>query len=106
MEFIVEAGYACARAGWSEERAYDLRTANPKSRFHVNAWQITDQPMEEFKSITDYAANYSVVSLVYHFILDDGPEGTSTTVADFETQMSYLKEAGFTVVLLPDLFVP
>jgi peptidoglycan/xylan/chitin deacetylase (PgdA/CDA1 family) len=104
IESVKKAGYSCARAGWSKERAYDLRTANPKARYHVNAWQMTDQTMEEFKTITDYAGNHSVVSLVYHFILDEGPEKTSTTVADFESQMSYLKEAGFTVVLLPDLF--
>ncbi|MCX6008622.1 MAG: hypothetical protein NTW48_01005 [Chloroflexi bacterium] len=29
---------------------------------------------------------------------------TSTLVAKFTTQMRYLKEAGFTVVLLPDVF--
>lgn len=68
IEFVMETGYSGTRAGWSKERAYDLRTANPKAGNYVNTWQITDQTMEEFKNITDYAGNHSVVSLVYHFI--------------------------------------
>ena len=29
---VTEAGYTCARAGWSHEKAYDLTTADPKAR--------------------------------------------------------------------------
>jgi len=49
------------------------------------------------------ASRYSVVSLCYHFISDTGPPESSIPVKNFGDQMGYLKEAGFTVVLLPDL---
>ena len=49
------------------------------------------------------ASRYSVVSLCYHFVSDNGQAETSTPVKNFGDQMGYLKEAGFTVVLLPDL---
>jgi len=104
IDIVKEAGYTCARAGWSEERAFDLRAADPQVRYHVYAWQITEQDMVEFKSIVDRASSQHVVSLAYHFISDSGPEELSTPVANFKEQMSYLKEAGFTVVLLADLF--
>jgi peptidoglycan/xylan/chitin deacetylase (PgdA/CDA1 family) len=104
IESVIEAGYTCARGGWPEEGAYDLTTTDAKTRYHVPSWQITNQSLERFKIIVEEAGRYSVVSLVYHFISDTGPEVTSTPVANFQAQMSYLKEAGFTVVLFPDLF--
>ena len=36
-------------------------------------------------------------------VADDGPETTSTPVANFREQMAYLKEAGLNVILLPEL---
>ncbi len=106
VEYVREAGYTCARGGWPEEEAYDLTTADPKARYHVPSWQITNQDMEEFKLYVDKASRHSVPCLTYHFISDTGPEETSTPVANFQAQMSYLKEAGFTVVLLPNLIGP
>jgi peptidoglycan/xylan/chitin deacetylase (PgdA/CDA1 family) len=104
IEFVTEAGYTCARGGWPEEGAYDLTTTDANARYHAPSWQITNQDLETFKQYVEEAGRYSVVSLVYHFISDTGPEVTSTPVANFQAQMSYLKKAGFTVVLLPELF--
>ncbi len=104
IEYVKEAGYTCARAGWNKEKSYDLQTTDPQARYHVFSWQITDQNMEKFKHYLVEAGPNSLVGLTYHFIADDGPEDTSTPVASFKAQMDYLKEAGFTVVRLPDLF--
>ncbi len=103
IEYVIEAGYTCARGGWPEEGAYDLATAEPKARYHIPSRQITNQDLATFKKYLEKAGRYSVVSLVYHFISDTGPEITSTPVANFQAQMSYLKEAGFTIALLLDL---
>jgi len=106
VEYVMGAGYTCARGGWSKEKAYDLMTADTKARYHTHAWQITNQDLEKFKQYVEKAGRHSVVCLTYHFISDTGPEATSTPVANFHAQMSYLKEAGFTVVALPDLIGP
>lgn len=103
IQFVMEAGYTCGRVGWSESRDYDPRRGDPKAGLKVPSWQITNQSMDDFKTIVDRAGRYSVVSLVYHFITDEGPVETSTPVNNFKEQMDYLKEAGFTVVLLPDI---
>lgn len=60
--------------------------------------------MDTFKQIVGRAGRHTVVSLVYHFITYEGPESTSTPVANFYEQMAYLHRNGFTVVLLPELF--
>jgi peptidoglycan/xylan/chitin deacetylase (PgdA/CDA1 family) len=106
MEYVREAGYTCARSGWPESEPYDLTAAEPKARYHVPCWGITNEDLETFKRYVDKASRHSVPCLTYHFISDTGPEETSTPVANFQAQMSYLKEAGFTVVLLPDLIGP
>lgn len=104
IEYTLEAGYTCARSGWTQERVYDRTTNDTSARYHAAAWQISNQDMNSFKQIVNQATSNTVVCLVYHFISDTGPEATSTPVANFEAQMSYLKEAGYTVVPLPDLF--
>jgi peptidoglycan/xylan/chitin deacetylase (PgdA/CDA1 family) len=104
IEYVTGAGYTCARAGWSEEGAYDLATTDRKSRYHLPSWQITNQDMDKFKQIVNKATGHSVVCLTYHFISDVGPVETSTSLDSFRAQMSYLKEAGFNVVLPPELF--
>ena len=101
---VREAGYTCARAGWSHEKAYDLTTADPISRYHVFSWQITNQNMDTFRLYLKEAGPETLVGLNYHFISDTGPAATSTPLASFRAQMAYLKEAGFTVVPLPQLF--
>jgi len=98
-----DAGYTCARAGWSAEGVYDLNTADPLARYHLQAWQITNQDMDTFKLYLDKASRTSVVGLVYHFISDTGPVETSTSLADFSAQMSYLHDNGYTVVLVSEL---
>jgi peptidoglycan/xylan/chitin deacetylase (PgdA/CDA1 family) len=103
IEYVREAGYTCARAGWPEEGTFDINTVDPLARYHIPSWQISGQDMASFKSIVDRSSRTSVVCLVYHFISDTGPETTSTTVADFNEQMAYLYNNGFTVVLLSDL---
>jgi peptidoglycan/xylan/chitin deacetylase (PgdA/CDA1 family) len=102
--FVMDAGYTCGRAGWSASREFDPRRGDPKARYHVPSWQITNQDMERFKSIVGGAERYAVVSLVYHFIADDGPVETSTPVENFKAQMAYLNEAGYTVIPLPEVF--
>ncbi len=101
---VTEAGYTCARAGWSNEKAYDLASTDPKARYHVFSWQISNQDMEQFKLYLKEAGPDTLVGLTYHFISDTGPAATSTPVASFKAQMAYLKEAGYTVVPLPQLF--
>jgi peptidoglycan/xylan/chitin deacetylase (PgdA/CDA1 family) len=101
---VREAGYTCARAGWSKEKAYDLTNANASARYHVFSWQITNQDMEQFKLYLKEAGLDRLVGLTYHFIADDGPAETSTPVANFQAQMAYLAGAGYTVVPLFQLF--
>jgi len=102
VDYVREAGYICARRlNWE---AHYLTTTDPDARYRVSAWAITNQTFNEFRQIVDQAGGDYVVVLVYHFISDVGPVETSTPVANFAQQMRYLKEAGFTVVLLPDLF--
>jgi peptidoglycan/xylan/chitin deacetylase (PgdA/CDA1 family) len=101
---VREAGYTCARAGWSKEGAYDLDTTDPDAQYHTFSWQITNQDLDTFKLYLKNAGPRSLVGLTYHFITDSGPASTSTPVANFEAQMAYLKEAGFTVVPLPQIF--
>ena len=98
-----EAGYECARAGWPETGAYDLDATDPLARYHIAATAITNNDMESFKLIVGEASRTSVVCLVYHFISDTGPAETSTSLADFNAQMSYLHDNGYTVVLLSEL---
>ncbi|MGD0780826.1 MAG: polysaccharide deacetylase family protein [Dehalococcoidales bacterium] len=104
IEQAIAANYTCARGGWTQERVYSTNTTDPKARYRVAAWQITNQDMNSFKSIVEQAGPNTAVCLVYHLISDDGPEATSTPVANFKEQMAYLKNAGFTVIPLPDIF--
>jgi hypothetical protein len=60
--------------------------------------------VDTFKAYLKDAGPHSLVGLTYHFISDTGPADTSTPVASFKAQMAYLKEAGYTVVPLPQLF--
>ena len=106
IEYTREASYVCARAGWNNGGDYDLATTDPLARYHVAAWQLSNQDMETFKLFINEASRTSVVCLVYHFISDNGPETTSVAVADFSAQMSYLYENGYTVVLLSELLKP
>ncbi|MEN4070369.1 MAG: polysaccharide deacetylase family protein [Methanobacterium sp.] len=101
--YVKEAGFVCARAGWPKQ-AFDLEGAEPIERFRINSFCITNQTLDEFKEIVANAAPNRVVVLTYHHISDIGPAETSTPVRNFAEQMHYLEEAGFTVVLLPDLF--
>ena len=104
VDYSITANYTCARAGWTQAGVYNLSTDDPRARYHVTAWQISSQNMSRFKFIVGKAGGNSVVCLVYHFISDIGPETTSTPLANFLEQMAYLKNAGFTVIPLPDLF--
>jgi len=102
--YVKEAGYIYARSGGHIQREpYDLKAIDPNARYHVGSFPITNQSFDEFKEIVAEASEYLVVCLTYHFISDTGPEETSTPVKNFCEQMRYLKEAGFTVVLLPGL---
>lgn len=104
VDYIKEAGYVCARSGGHIQREpYDLKTTEPNARYHFGSTPITNQSFDEFKRVVAKADRYSVVSLCYHFISDTSQVQTSTPVQNFSDQMSYLKEAGFTVVLLADL---
>ena len=104
VEYAIAANYTCARSGWTQDGPYKPTTNDTKARYHVTAWQISTQDMNSFELIVDKAGRNSVVCLVYHLISDDGPETTSTSIANFQEQMSYLKNTGYTVIPLPDLF--
>ncbi len=99
---VKKAGYTCARSGL--QRPYDLTAFTDETRYHVDCNGISGQSLAEFKQIVSLAGRYSVVCLSYHYILDAGPAQTSTKVADYVEQMRYLREGGFTVMLLPELF--
>jgi len=104
IEYVKEAGFTCARGGWPEEGVFKINLPDSESKYHLPSRQITNQDLATFKSYLDELDSGDIICLVYHFIADDGPETTSTPVANFHEQMAYLKEAGFIVVLLPDLF--
>lgn len=103
IAYVKKANYVCARGGWPEEKPFDLNLANSDARYHIPNYQIFDQNFEVFKSIVNQASRYSVVGLTYHFISDTGSKMMFTPVANFAEQMRYLKEAGFTVIILPDI---
>ena len=104
IDYVVAANFTCARAGWTQEGVFNPGNSDPRARYHVTAWQISKQDMDRFKYIVGKAGRDAVVCLVYHFIDDTGPETTSTPIANFQGQMAYLKNAGYTVIPLPDLF--
>lgn len=104
IDEIMAANYTCSRGSWTLNETFDPQNPDPEARFHVAAWQISNQNLTTFKAIVDKAGPNAVVCLVYHFITDDGPTATSTPVENFKLQMAYLNEAGFTVIPLCDLF--
>jgi peptidoglycan/xylan/chitin deacetylase (PgdA/CDA1 family) len=104
IEYVIAANYTCGRAGWTSDFVYKTDTADSNGKYHVTAWQITQEDMNTFKTIVGRAGPTSVVCLVYHFVSDEGPQSTSTPIANFMAQMEYLKNNGFTVIPLPDLF--
>lgn len=103
LEYVRDAGYRLARGGWPEEGAFSLPLSDDNSIYHLPSRQITNQDIVTFKSYLEDLNGNEAICLVYHFIADDGPETTSTPVVNFREQMAYLKEAGFNVVLLPEL---
>jgi peptidoglycan/xylan/chitin deacetylase (PgdA/CDA1 family) len=103
IQYVKQAGYTCARGCRWNADFYNLDTSDAKARFHVASRNIAQQNIDQFKSIVEKAGNRNVVCLTYHFVSDNGPDSTSIPVASFVEQMDYLKENGFTVVLLPDL---
>jgi len=104
IQYVKEAKYVCARTGGSNNYAYDLKNTDPNSRYSVPCYSVTGETIEQYKAVVNKASRYSAVCICYHFISDKSPVQTSTPVANFVEQMRYLKENGFTVVLLPDLF--
>lgn len=104
LEYVRDTGYSYARGGWPEEGTFRLSLSDDASIYHLPSRQITGQDIDTFKSSLDGLSSNEAICLVYHFIADDGPETTSTPVANFSEQMAYLEEAGFNVVLLPELF--
>lgn len=103
IKYADEAGYLCARAGWQQERYFHLPLSDEDAAYHLPSIQITDQDITTFQSYFDGLGAGDVICLVYHFVADDGPENTSTTLADFRAQMDYIQEAGFNVATLSDL---
>jgi hypothetical protein len=101
--FVKQTGYICARDCIWEEAFYNLDTPDIEARFHVASRSLVEHDFDQFKSIVSKADNRNIVCLTYHFISDNGPEYTTTPVANFVEQMRYLKENGFTIALLPDL---
>jgi peptidoglycan/xylan/chitin deacetylase (PgdA/CDA1 family) len=103
LSYVKQAGYTCARGcRWGVD-FYNLDSPDPDARFHIASRSIVQHDFDKFKSVVEKADNRNIVCLTYHFISDTGPESTSTPVSNFVEQMDYLKENGFTVVLLPDL---
>lgn len=101
---VKEAGYICARSGGHiQKEPYDLNTTDPDARYYVGSVPIADQSFDEFKTVVDQANGDFVVCLCYHFVSDALEVYTATPVKSFAEQMKYLKENGFTVVILADL---
>ncbi len=103
IKYVIEAGYSYARGGWPEEGSFRLPLSDNGVKYHLPSRQITNQDIALFKSYLDELDSGDIICLVYHFISDTGPETTSTPVANFHAQMSYLKESGFRVIALADL---
>ncbi|MEM2937533.1 MAG: polysaccharide deacetylase family protein [Candidatus Bathyarchaeia archaeon] len=104
IEYVKEAGYTCART--IKHEAYTIENKDANTRYHIGSWSITNQTLEDFKKILEYANEATVIVLTYHFIADNGPKETSTPIRNFYEQMKYLKERSFEVVLLSELFKP
>ncbi len=104
IEYVKEAGYRWARAGWTKEKACQLEMGQCKKKYEIFSWQITNQDMETYKKYLHEAGPDRLVGLTYHFISDNGPTTTSTTVENFKEQMAYLADEDFTVVTFPQLF--
>ena len=105
LDYIIAANYTCARGGGPVDNVtFDPYDPNPRARYHAAPMQISNQTLTKFKSIVNKTGPHAAVCLVYHFVSDDGPSGTSTTLDMFKKQMSYLQSANFTVVTLPELY--
>ena len=103
ISYVKEAGYVCARS--CNDTVYHLDTTDPNARFYIGAYPIANETsQEDFKRMLANAGRQQLVCLCYHFVSDTGPPETSVSVEKFQYQMQYLKENGFTVALLPDLF--
>lgn len=104
IEFVKTAGYNCARGGWQENYWFNYPLSDDELKYHLPSWSMSSEDLETFKSIFSELGKDSVICLVYHFVTDDNLEGTAMPIANFHEQMTYLKEAGFKVVLISDLF--
>ncbi|MFA5066394.1 MAG: polysaccharide deacetylase family protein, partial [Dehalococcoidia bacterium] len=101
---VKNAGYICARSGALDHPYDPTDTTDPNARYYIDAIEINTQNLNTFKGIVDQATDHSVICLNYHSVSNDAGEPTPRTpVANFGEQMQYLKDNGFTVVLLPDL---
>jgi peptidoglycan/xylan/chitin deacetylase (PgdA/CDA1 family) len=104
VDYIIAANYTCARCGLSTNETFNPSNPDPRARYHITAYAVTNESLSTFKIIVDKAGPHDVVCLVYHLISDTGPTSLSTLVKEFKKQMSYLHSANFTVVPLSDLF--
>ncbi|MCW4045749.1 MAG: polysaccharide deacetylase family protein [Candidatus Bathyarchaeota archaeon] len=102
VNYVKSAGYLCARG--AKPQVYSLKNTDPDARFRICSWQITNQSLDVFKEILSNASEDEVVVLTYHFLSDEASKETYISVQNFREQMQYLKENGFKVILLPELF--
>ncbi|MCS7114326.1 MAG: polysaccharide deacetylase family protein [Nitrososphaerota archaeon] len=102
LEYVKEAGYACART--IKPEAYTIENPDADARYYIGSWTITNQSLKEFQEIFQNTEKGQVVVLTYHFISDETPKETSTSPQNFYEQMEYLKKNKYEVVLLSELF--
>jgi len=79
----------------------DLYTLN---RFNVNSYVVyRDTSMDQFAQIINGTGGRNVTVLYYHKVGDEG--GNSVTRQEFEAQLQYLSDNGYTVKTLSQLFL-
>ena len=100
---VQNAGYICARSGALDNPYKPCDRTDPNAQYYIDAIEINTQDINAFKNIVDQATDHSVICLCYHSVSDAGLPTPCTPIANFGEQMSYLKNNGFAVSLLPDL---
>lgn len=102
IQQVKEAGYTCARTITPETYAIENLDANV--RYHIGSWAVTNQSLREFQEILKNTGKGRIIVLTYHFISNEAPKETATPTRNFYEQMKYLKENGYEIVLLSEIF--
>jgi len=104
VEFVKEAGYICARIGWSEKQTWNPGSLTENSNFLIPSFDVSLLDRDNFRNVVSRAGKNAVVSLTYHGIQEvANRDDFSVSLDDFSYQMNYLKENKYKVILVPDM---